>query len=104
MKKRKLSGTAREALVLFGIMVVAVLVYNTWNYCCGQCAVNNFMAIGPAGLALVGVNAAAFAVLVFLRLRRRRNTSSHNCSCGTSLVSDWLYCPDCGRSSGAPAP
>jgi hypothetical protein len=103
MKRKRLSGVAKEILILFGAMTVAVFAYNTWAYCCGRCSMGTFMTIGPTGMGLLGANLVAFAVLVFLRLRRRRASSGRACSCGTSLGGDWHFCPDCGRPADASA-
>ncbi len=103
MKRKGFTALAREVMILFGVMVVAVLVYNTWAYCCGRCSMGTFMTLGPTGMSLLALNAVAFAVLLFLRFRRHQDPSSRSCSCGTSLGGDWQYCPDCGRPSITPS-
>jgi len=96
MKLRLLTGSA--ALLLTGGTVLAVFFYNTWSLCCGRCTVSTFLTPGPFGLALLALNLLAVFLLIGLKLRRRLSLARCRCRCGTTLVSGWLFCPDCGSA------
>ena len=87
----------RSALVLGGVTLLAVLVYNTWSYCCGHCAAQTLFNLWPVGTILLGANILAAATLLWLRRRRRMRSASRLCRCGADLLEGWGFCPDCGR-------
>jgi hypothetical protein len=96
MKRRLLTGSA--ALLLVGGTILAVFCYNTWSLCCGRCTAATFLTPGPFGLALLALNLLAVVLLAGLKLHRRLSLARFRCRCGATLVSGWLFCPDCGSA------
>jgi len=77
---------------------LAVVAYNSWALCCGQCSWNDLLHIPWWGGLLLGVNLAAGSVLVVLRLRQRQHHARSDCAgCLTAAGADWGFCPLCGR-------
>ncbi len=98
--RRRVFGTA--ALLLGLAVFVAVLGYNLWSYCCGRCSAQTFVTLGPFGLGLLGVALVAGLLLAVLKVRRQGRMAQLRCRCGTWLVPEWLFCPDCGASRAQP--
>ncbi|NIQ97035.1 MAG: hypothetical protein GWO11_00725 [Desulfuromonadales bacterium] len=84
--------------IISGLAVLAVLGYNLWAYCCGRCAAENFVQLGPYGLLLTGVTLAAGLALLLLKACRIRNLRLSRCRCGSLPAPGWDFCPRCGTS------
>ncbi len=87
--------SAPAGLTLVALTFAAVVVYNSWSYCCGRCSLEDFLIPSPGGLALMAANGGALIALVILRRRPARGW--RHCQCGASLNGQWSFCPDCGH-------
>ena len=99
MRRRVLVGAA--SLVLSAGVLLAVLCYNTWSYCCGNCTLANFLDPGPFGLLLLALDLVA--ALVLLVLRRRAGEGERCTRCGTPCSTNWAFCSACGTALSAAA-
>jgi len=93
MRKGHFPGTA--AALLSVIILLSVICYNYWSYCCGRCTLGTFFTLGPFGALLLGVTLVGALVLAVLRHRRRPH-GRRGCPCGSALATDWKFCPACG--------
>lgn len=78
------------------IVVLSVLAYNLWAYCCGRCALNNFIDPGPFGFILAGVTVLAGTSLLVLKICHVLWLRRQRCPCGFLPASKWFFCPRCG--------
>lgn len=93
------------SIIGIALVLAGIAVYNVWAYNCGFCAIQDMKTIGPQVKAvgmLVFFTVGFWAVLVFKRLRRQ--PSHRFCSCGRSILSDWVFCPDCGSHTRSRLP
>lgn len=87
--------------LVIGAAVLAVILYNSWRVCCGQCTLRDLTVIPWITWLLVAVNAAALLSLHLLRRRSSRFAQMNTCpACHTRLDPRWGYCPACGMQVG----
>lgn len=91
MKKRYFT------LLLIATAGLGVFVYNYWSYSCGRCTADTLLTLGMPAKVLIGINALAFAGLLFVRFRHKSKQDSAYCVCGAQLHSSWRFCPNCGH-------
>jgi hypothetical protein len=78
--------------------ILAILVCNAWQLCCGRCVLNDFLRIPPIGWVLIIANLIAGLVLTAVKRRDGKKTATDRCSaCNTALRDTWIYCPSCGE-------
>ncbi|MFA5517105.1 MAG: hypothetical protein WDA20_12535 [Desulfuromonadales bacterium] len=88
--------TAPRLIFLGASAALAILIYNTWSFCCGRCSAASFLNPGPAGFLLLGLTFLFALALLLLRRRRRRTEAKRHCRCGQPLGRMWHYCTRCG--------
>jgi len=94
--RRRLSNILGLSLII-GTAVLAVVAYNSWRVCCGQCTLRDLTVIPWITWLLVVVNAAALLALHLLRLRSARLAHMNGCAtCHARLSPRWRYCQACG--------
>jgi len=85
-------------LIMWGGAILAVVLYNSWRVCCGQCSLRDMTVIPWSGWFMVAINLLAAAILWHVRRRNRKPAQPYLCAnCCTTLQPDWPYCPSCGN-------
>lgn len=92
----------RPTPILLLVAAAAVVAYNLWSFCCGQCRLEHFLTLGPPGIVLIFFTVVAAATLLALQHLRQRREDRGLCRCGHRLARHWLFCPACGGPTFPP--